>query len=501
MPNAHLPPKNVTKSPGALVRKVSPAALLALGTLSLSSAQAASPQKDTYIVQIGSTLTGNVGTNDGLNPAYPHTFSTASWNPPPAGFVLNADGSFTFTPVGGATHVQFPYQLAETQPSNVMQYTGWVDMWVNDANSAARPDAVTIHQDEVAFIPVLANDLVTPPLVYPSRIECPTVPANGTLGDTYGCSLVNGTIPYKPNAGISGTDSFIYALYVPDPASLPNTISSAAMVTVNVLPTARPTLSVPATPAPPSTSPRQENDAYGVAPGYQLQGNVEDNDPKFLAGESPQISSLSLSTAPTHAQNFVLYADGSFAYEPAPGFVGVDTFSYSGRYIGLDANNIQFWDNAVATAYITVPTRVVDDAANATAGQALSASVATNDQLHGMAGKRFIVTSQPTHGTLNLDPDTGSYTYVPDANTPDGTVDTFEYDLAQLDAGGTELGRYKQGLVRLTIAAQNVAPSPSPAPAVQPVPVLDALGLAGLSTLVAGGGLLAARRRKSKPKR
>ena len=468
----------------------------------MSSAQAAVTQNDVYVMQAGSTLRGNVGANDILDPAYPYKFSLQSWGPNPTGLVLNSDGSFEFTPPGGAAYVQFFYRLEETQPSNVVSYGAAVDIWVNDANSAARPDAITIHQDEVAFIPVLANDLATPPLVYPSRLECTSLPANGTIGDVTGCPTSNGTFPYTPNAGFSGTDSFIYSLYVPDPASPANTIASAAVVTVNVLPTARPTptVPVPVSPAPPSSQPRVENDAYGAAPGYQLRGNVLDNDPKTLPGETLTRSESRQLAPPSHAQNFALNIDGSFAYEPAPGFVGVDTFNYLATYMGTDASGNLLRTNAIATAYITVPSRVVDDAANATAGQALSASVATNDQLHGMAGKRFIVTTQPTHGTLNLDPDTGSYVYVPNANTPEGTVDTFEYDLAQLDAGGTELGRYTQGVVRLTIAAQNVVTPPAPAPAVQPVPALDALGLAGLSTLVAGGGLLAARRRKLKPK-
>jgi hypothetical protein len=73
-----------------------------------------------------------------------------------------------------------------------------------------------------------------------------------------------------------------------------------------------------------------------VAPG--VLGNDSDPDADTL--------SAVLVTGPANAQSFALNADGSFAYTPNPGFIGVDSFTYKANDGSADSN--------VATVTITV---------------------------------------------------------------------------------------------------------------------------------------------------
>ncbi|QIL84020.1 IPTL-CTERM sorting domain-containing protein [Diaphorobacter sp. HDW4A] len=516
-----IPEREAGASSNRRFRQVRPAALLALGALSTATSfqalGAVNPKQDNYVVTQGSSVSGDVSKNDGLDPANTYTYAPDPGNPPPSGLVLGSDGSFTYTPAPGATSSGFGYFLTETLPSGASNtFFQWVSLYVNSATAAAKPDAITIYQDELAFIPLLDNDLIAHP-ADPANVSVNGVadPANGTFQypSYWFNSDVNLPTAYKPNAGFVGSDSFIYQLNSPDPNLPGNSIASFAEVSITVLPGSRPVppvpVPVPTPPAPASTSASPLNDAYVAYPGYQLASNVTTNDPvndpmgtlsmSFVdVWNADPSSGIGNPPKPAHAKAFGIGSDGNFAYEPEPGFVGSDSFDYRFTAIYDLPGGGQGYTNAMATVYITVPSRIENDVETVAVGQQKSSSVATNDQLYGMAGMRFEVTTSPTHGTLiSFDPATGAYTFEPTAGTPDGTVDTFEYDLVQLDSNGMEIGRYKKGVVTITITAST---TPPPASGVQPVPTLGVWGVAGLSALLAGGGVLNSRRRREKPK-
>jgi hypothetical protein len=127
-------------------------------------------------------------------------------------------------------------------------------------------------------------------------------------------------------------------------------------------------------------------------------------------------------TLPTHGV-LVLQPDGSFTYTPAPGFTGTDTFTY----VATDAGGLS---SAPATVTIAVPPAPVAarDAYGTVEGTPLTVSVAngvlTNDSVAGGGALTSTVVTQPTHGTLSLQPN-GSLTYTP-AGGFSGT-DTFTY--------------------------------------------------------------------------
>ena len=130
-------------------------------------------------------------------------------------------------------------------------------------------------------------------------------PAHGSL-----TLRPDGSFAYTPAPGFSGTDSFSYA------ASDGALQSAPATVTVRV-----PTVT------PVNRAPLPVADAYGASAGSGLSiatpgvlGNDTDPDGDALTAV--------LVSGPAHG-SLTLRPDGSFAYTPAPGFSGTDSFSYA----------------------------------------------------------------------------------------------------------------------------------------------------------------------------
>jgi subtilisin-like proprotein convertase family protein len=123
-------------------------------------------------------------------------------------------------------------------------------------------------------------------------------PAHGTLA-----LAADGTFSYAPEAGYRGPDSFTYRAH-------DGTVASPDAATVN--------LTVG------NDGPLAVDDAYTVAAGTRLSGS------SVLANDSdPNDDTLSAvpATGPQHG-TLALAPNGTFAYTPADGFTGRDTFTY-----------------------------------------------------------------------------------------------------------------------------------------------------------------------------
>ncbi len=278
--------------------------------------------------------------------------------------MLNADGSFTFTPatgfLGAAT---FTYQDSltfsttdadgaptQTLLSNVATVTINVKLPIPELH--ANTDYYSAVQDTTLAIPapgVLENDV--PVSDYPLVPMLDHGPANGTV-----TLAADGSFVYTPNAGYTGDDYFTYfdtETYVPpsdngaiaDPISLHSNI---ATVYVNVQLAHPPVYAF--------------DDYYRTAPGTALTiaaPGVLGNDcllrPVMSARNnlSPPILGCPITVAGayqypdatfpnnltvtakllTDASNGTLSfnADGSFTYTPNDGFTGADTFTYQAR--------------------------------------------------------------------------------------------------------------------------------------------------------------------------
>ncbi len=236
--------------------------------------------------------------------------------------VLNANGSFTYTPPanfsGAAT---FTYRAFDGLAySNGVTVTIAVTP-VNDSPVANDDTATTAEDTALSVIAangVLANDSDSDSLLLTaSKVASP---AHGTLA-----LATNGSYVYTPTANWSGTDTFTYR------ASDGNSYSSIATVTVTVTPVNDP---------PVATADGPYSTLEGVsltlpAPGLLANDTDVEGDPL-----------TAVKTAnPAHG-TLTLNANGGFKYTPAAGYNGTDSFTYK-------SNDGQA-DSAPATVNITV---------------------------------------------------------------------------------------------------------------------------------------------------
>jgi VCBS repeat-containing protein len=216
--------------------------------------------------------------------------------------VLNADGSFTYTPDTDWNGVDtFTYRANDgTDDSNLATVTITVNP-VNDAPVAA-DDAYPCNEDDglIAFAPgVLAND---------SDVEGD--PLTAVLVDDVANGVLvfnaNGSFTYTPNADWNGTDTFTYR------ANDGTANSNLATVTIIV----SPLNDAPAFAGAPIVYNMAEDTVLNVpAPGLLAFAADPDGDPLTV-----QLVTDTADGALT------LNADGSFTFSPNLDFSGVVTF-------------------------------------------------------------------------------------------------------------------------------------------------------------------------------
>lgn len=380
-------------------------------------------------------------------------------------FALAADGSFTYTPVDGATGVEsLRYTVVDAAGR-----TAQADVTF-EVLPVAVDDEVTTSADAEATANVLDNDLATDALVW---VE--TEPTHGDvwLADT-------GELVYTPAEGWSGTDTFTYLLEA-------GGRTSTATVTVVVTPVAG-------------------DDAYVVAPGVQTPLDVLDND----AGDALEITGV---TQPVVGD--VVLVDGELRVTAPEGRTGTLTFTYT----VTDASG------RTATAEVTVGLVAVsaDDAVTGVPGQPVVLTPLDNDA--PTAGSSFVVESMglvdPATGSLLTRVEVpegvwevlqdGSVRFTPASADIEGVV-AIEY-LVMDTAGGVS-----GAMLQVTFSGGPVPPVPTApttpvaapvapgAPAVTPTgaplattgaDVAATAALAALVTLLGTAMLLAARRRSA----
>lgn len=352
---------------------------------------------DTYTMDANSTLTTTsllgVLANDSDAEGDPLT-ANLSTAPSNGTLVLNADGSFVYTPVlnfGGASD-SFTYVVDD---GNGTSNEATVMIQVNAVAGVpiATPDMYTVDEgltlDVDSLGGVLANDM--DPDMDPLVALLGDDVSNGTLtlqGD--------GSFQYVPAPGFSGVDSFTYQA---DDGNLP---SSPATVTITVNFIAPPV-------ATDDTYAIEVDEVLVVDAGFGVLAN--DNDPQGDSLTVQLVSDVSNGT-------LSLAADGSFTYSPAVGFAGTDEFTYEATD-GSKVSNV-----AVATISVSPPMGAGLKAhyrfEEGSGTIALDSSGNANDAV--IAGPNHVLDS-PRGGqyVLNFD---GSGDYV---------------DLGALDVPGTEL--------------------------------------------------------------
>ncbi|ELB2105616.1 tandem-95 repeat protein, partial [Vibrio parahaemolyticus] len=216
---------------------------------------------------------------------------------------LLGDGSFEYIPNPDFFGVDtFTYNLCDT---NGLCDEATVTINVGAVNDApiASDDNYTVDEDQVLNgDSVLINDVDNDGDTL--TVELLTTVSNGEL-----IFNSDGTFTYQPNENFNGTDSFTYQAC----DSLGECSSATVMITVS----------------PVNDAPIANDDSYSTsqdatltipANGVLINDVDIDNDPLIV---------IDADVTSTFDGVVNVSSDGSFIYQPADGFAGIDTFNYT----------------------------------------------------------------------------------------------------------------------------------------------------------------------------
>ena len=179
---------------------------------------------------------------------------------------------------------------------------------------------------------LLAND--TDPAGLPINVGSNTDPSHGTLT---ALDPATGAFTYTPNAGWTGIDTFTY---------IPVNVSEwGTDVTVTIAVTNR--------------APCASGTTLNVAAGSALTSvGVSDPYSALLATDDDGDTlhyHLAPGGGPLHAASFTLNGDGSYSYQPAAGFVGLDRFSFVAGDGAADSNPASVTIDVTKSQPLAVP--------------------------------------------------------------------------------------------------------------------------------------------------
>lgn len=308
--------------------------------------------------------------------------------------VLNANGSFTYTPAAGFSGTdQFTYRANDgSANSNLATVTISVSGTSNSA-PVANADSYNVTED-TPFIAtqatgVLAND--TDANGDPLTAVLVSQPAHGSVS-----LAANGSFVYTPSANYSGADSFSYR--AADAQSQSNVTTVTLTVAAN------------------NDAPLAASDSYFTTGNTTLTvlaaNGVLANDSDV---DSPTLTAVN-PTQPTHG-SLTLNPNGSFTYTPGAGFAGIDTFTYRASDGALTSGpttvsiTVSAAANSAPVANNDSYSVIEDTALTATLANGLLANDTDADNNTLTA----VVVSQPTHGSLVLSSN-GTFVYTPAAN-------------------------------------------------------------------------------------
>jgi VCBS repeat-containing protein len=350
---------------------------------------------DSYITPVDTpllVLNPDLGVlaND-TDPNEGHTLTSTIVAEPGHGIVtLCLNGTFSYTPNAGYHGFDtFTYEDTDSDGISVSNLAT-VTIAVDTAPVAVA-DSYTTDENTTLNVPLAANGV----LAYDTQAQGEPLTSSVVSQPTNGTVTLNpdGSFTYIPNSQFFGTDSFTYD------ASDGFTTSDPATVTINVAEDFAPT-------ANNVSQPVGEGGITVTAPGI-LTGDTDSNGQPLTAV---------LVSEPTHG-SLTFNANGSYVYTPNSSFgtAGSDSFTF------------RTFDQVLTSTLATV-TLTFDGSYEAPVAQAQTYSVdegttlspsASTGVLTGASdvwnlGLTAIDVTQPSHGTLTLNPD-GSFSYTPTA--------------------------------------------------------------------------------------
>jgi large repetitive protein len=334
---------------------------------------------------------------------------------------LNADGSFTYTPVAGFHGSDSFTYHANDGASDSNDAT--VAITVNDA-PVSSDDSFNVNEDDtlsVAAPGVLVND---------SDVNGDALTAVLVTGPSHGGFALNadGSFTYTPAAGFFGVDTFTYH------ANDGVVDGNDATVTINVAHVNHAPVAVGD-----DFSVGQDATLTVAAPGVLANDTDSDGD---------ALTAIEVA-GPSHGA-LTLNADGSLTYTPTAGFFGADSFTYHVSDGTLSSGDVTV--NLTVTPINHAPTATNDSFSIAEGGtlEVTAPGVVGNDVDPDGDPLSAVLAVNAAHGALTLNAD-GSFTYTP--NVGFSGADSFSYHATD---GTLTSG---DATVNLTVTHVNHAPA------------------------------------------
>ncbi|WP_254510007.1 tandem-95 repeat protein [Anatilimnocola floriformis] len=337
--------------------------------------------------------------------------------------VMNADGSFTYTPAADFNGVDgFSYQVSDgTTTSDVASVTINIAP-INDPPVAVNDEYTTPEDTELLVdIPgVILNDVDPDSTNLTTTLVSPPQHGSVELGS-------DGKLHYTPAADFNGVDGFSYTV------SDGEFTSDVASVTITV--------------SPVNDAPVSQADSYEVAEDDVLTvaevgvlGNDSDVDSSPLT--------VTLGTGPTNG-TLELNSNGTFVYTPNANFSGEDSFTYIASDGELAGEETTVTINV--TPVNDAPVSVADSYEIGEDGVLTvdEGGVLANDTDSDSSPLTVTLGTGPTNGTVELAAD-GTFTYTPNADF--NGEDSFTYIASDGELAGTET------TVTITVTPENDKP-------------------------------------------
>ncbi len=246
-------------------------------------------------------------------------------------------------------------------------------------------DNVTTNEGESILIFVLDNDIDSDNDITELTLSLTAPPSNGTLEPTG-----NNAFTYTPNEGFTGTDTFTYEICDPDGQCDEATVT----ITVNNSDESQP--------------PVATDDTATTTEGTAIPINVLEND----SDPDNETTELTLTATSEPSNGTIELTGNTFTYTPNEGFTGTDMFTY--QICDPDGQ----CDEATVTITVNEDTPPMDevdaepDLVYTLVNQNIVIPILANDTGEGIEITQIL--SPPSSGLiLNIDPETGTVTYMP----------------------------------------------------------------------------------------
>jgi VCBS repeat-containing protein len=335
--------------------------------------------------------------------------------------VLNANGTFTYTPDANYSGPDsFTYQAGDGSAASNVARVGITVTPVNDTPVAASGSGSTPRNTPLAVdLTALVSDVETADAALTYVIV--SGPTRGTLAPVAGQP---GRYVYTPNANVSGADSFTFRVSDGSAQSAVVTFQLTVTGGTNRAPVAK-AQSVTTNEDTPLSGQLAATDADGDALTYVLVA------------------------APTRG-TVVVNPNGTFIYTPAANYSGSDSFTFKARDGSADSN----------VARVSVTVKAVNDAPVARADayavdedddlRVLATGILANDTDVDGGTLTAALRTGPAHGTVRVSSN-GSFRYTPDDDY--SGPDSFTYTVSD-GRGGTAVGT-----VTITVRPVNDRPT------------------------------------------